>query len=129
MKKFLILLLIAPFSIWGQKDFDYTVFTTKSDIITKGRNGKDTMNLFLLRIFKKEANVLKCINPTNTGDTKVYELEYIGYQEDEFIYNVLSINGRKFTDISVRINPITPLIIISNMFNEGLGITQIVKNY
>lgn len=82
MKNILFLLLLSPLSLLAQRDFDYTLYTTKAVYIDSRdeRPGAkpDTLNLSLFRKFEKQANTLKSVSLVNTADAIEYKLEFAG---------------------------------------------------
>jgi hypothetical protein len=118
MKLFLLFLFFTPLSIFAQKDFDYTVFTTKSVQIKSHGEVSDTLNLTLSRKFEKQSNVLKAISTTNTADVVEYKLEYQGASFQTgcpvLMYRILKVNGEDFEKMFIFINPIDPTLIFKS---------------
>lgn len=88
----------------AQKDFDYTIYTSKADFENLDST-KTKCNLFLPRKIQKEANTLKIISTTNTAITELYTLEYIGYRPDNesFAYRVKD-------EITIYVNPVAAVV-------------------
>lgn len=97
--KLLFFLLFTSIFAMGQKDFDYSFFTTRAIF----DNGTDTMQLTLLRNIKKESNIIKIINITNTSDTWEYDVLYLGWSEDK---NSLIYQIRNTEQSNIYINPL-----------------------
>ncbi len=115
MKKLVFLLLMLPLSMQAQKDFDFKVFTNHLTA-TKNYEGKsDTVSAKMLLSFEKTANVIKAVNPTNTGDVTEYKIEYNGYSPTHrhFVYRVVKMDGEDVPNgMVIFINPILPTITV-----------------
>lgn len=83
----LAILLLAAVRINAQKDFDYTIYSTKADFFDID-SSKVGLHLTLFRKIQKESNVLKIISLVNTGDAETYNIKYVGYdiQSKSFLY-------------------------------------------
>lgn len=103
--KYLLLLLLLPFAATAQKDFDYTVNTTKCLMTIDNTDSLHQVTWF--RKIQKKADVLKIISLTNTADCITLHLHYIGYSTDTFTLT--------YTDDAqeiITINPLLPLVVI-----------------
>lgn len=94
MSRFCLLfmfLFAAPLVVCAQKDFDYTIYTTR---LSLRDSSEKTLELSVLRKFQKEGNRLKVVSLVNTGDAVEYKLAYLGaplkFGCPEFMYRILS---------------------------------------
>lgn len=122
MKSLILLFFLSPLMLFAQRDFDFTVFTTKAVHIDSRdeRPGAkpDTLNLSLFRKFEKSSNVLKEISFLNTGNVIEYEIEFVGasYQTGcpVLMYKVLKVDKQDIGERFVFINPMEPSIIFKS---------------
>jgi hypothetical protein len=87
MKYLFFFLLLLPLTLTGQKDFDYTFYTTQYGYIDEVN--KDTMDkLTVYMKLHKEAGTITLSSLTNSGDASQYQVNYIGYDipKQVFIY-------------------------------------------
>ena len=115
MKKLLFLFVLLPLSMQAQKDFDYKVFTNRLTATRNVEGKSDTIAAKMLRSFEKTANIIKAVNPTNTGDVTEYKIEYNGYSpmHKHFVYRVLKMDGEDVLNgMTIFINPILPTITV-----------------
>ena len=99
-----ILLFIISINATAQKDFDYTIYT--NNMVLSGMDSSyDGSKLFVLRKIHKEANVIKIISLTNTGDAQTFNIKYMGWDisSKSFIYHTEQ--GQ-----IIYINPIDPIV-------------------
>lgn len=110
MKNILFLLLLSPLSLLAQRDFDYTIYTTKANRVFAG----DTIELTLNVKFEKEANILKRVSLTNTGEAVQYQLQFIGASTltgcSVFMYQIVGDEKLKW----VFINPMEPSVMFKS---------------
>lgn len=101
MKSILFLLLLSPLSLLAQRDFDYTIYTTTANRVFAG----DTIQLNLNVKFEKQANILKRVSLTNTGEAVQYQLQYIGVSTltgcPVFMYQILGDEKLKYVFINL----------------------------
>jgi hypothetical protein len=96
--------MLAAVRASAQKDFDYTIYTTKADYSGIDSN-KVGLHVTLMRKVQKEANVLKIISLTNTGEAETYNISYVGWdiQSKYFLYVVKE--GK-----TIYVNPIEAIV-------------------
>jgi hypothetical protein len=94
MKMLLLSFLLVPVFCMAQRDFDYTFYTTKARMpasvlsghlpkekqVGSGPEDSAMLELTLPRKIDKQADVLKIISLTNTGDCQTYTLQFLGMQ-------------------------------------------------
>lgn len=109
MNKFMLLIiLMVPLFCSAQKDFDYTIYTSKAYY-----SGIDTaqtdLRLTLYRKIQKDANVIKFISINNTGDAITFNINYVGY--DSSTKSLVYTCGE---GIIIYCNPMIPSITIND---------------
>ncbi len=118
MKNLILLFFLSPLALFAQRDFDFTIFTTKAVHIGPIGEKSDTLNSSLFRKFEKASNVLKEISTLNTGNVIVYEIEFVGasYQTGcpVLMYKVLKVDKQDIGERFVFINPMEPSIIFKS---------------
>ena len=113
MKKLIsiVVCLLLVTVVYCQKDFNYTITTTKfKDTILTGS---------LLRTFKKENNQLQIINLINTGDSETYTLKYLGFtwDSDNTIWYLYTGTLNNIITCEFKICPTIPIVeVVSDMF-------------
>jgi len=124
MKKLILfsLLFLVPFLAQSQKDFDYTIYTTKAT--HEVDTSEQKLDISVLRKFKKEGNTLKVVSLVNTGDAVEYKLQYLGVQFEKdacavFQYKIIERDGKPVDQAIISINPVTPSVIISATGNKA----------
>jgi hypothetical protein len=112
MKTTLLLLLITiSFCTIAQRDFDYFIYTNNAYIcppICKDTLGTQRpLKLNLNKYIKKEGNTITIVNLTNSGNSDVYNVEFIGWSiaDEHLVY-------KSKNDDIIYINPLIPEVII-----------------
>lgn len=107
-------LVLLSLNASGQQDFDFTLSTSKMDMVANG----DSLNaLSILKHIEKTGNLIRISNPKNTGNSFEYKVQYIGFQPKDcqtvFTYVILDQTGEPLESQFIYIDPVLPLVIIS----------------
>lgn len=111
MRKLLFALLIClPAACLAQKDFDYSFYTTKFQVLTTDTSkARDSVpELFLIRHIKKEGSLLHIISAGNTGNSALWELTYIGWDsgDSNYLYEAHRVTaGQGERIIHIKVEP------------------------
>lgn len=121
MKFLIFVFLLVPLSIFGQKDFDYMIYTSKSTQKTIS----DSLVLYLNRNFEKRRNLLTEINNNDPTSIKTYEIRFLGGTNDKeswvLLYDIIKIDNQKVEGFLLKIDPVFPYVVIENK-NKNLYI-------
>lgn len=109
-----VYLVLLALNVAGQQDFDFTISTSKMDMVA---NGDSFNRLSIYKQIEKTGNLIRISNPKNTGNIFEYKVQYIGFQPKDcqtvFTYVILDVNGDPLESQFIYIDPVLPLVIIS----------------
>lgn len=116
--KYILLLLLLPFAATAQKDFDYTVYTSRAKMplvlpttLSKSAVGTDSLyDVAWPRKIEKQGNQLRVINLNNPTECAVYSLHYINFSSDPVNYFTI-LYGDDHGGV-ILVNPCIPLVTI-----------------
>lgn len=114
MKKLLLLLLFIPLLGYSQRDFDYSFYTDKMSYAPDTTFGHG-LYLSVNRKIQKEANEIRIISTTNTGDCEPFVVLFLGWDAHSacFLYKVIRQNVDSNVDI-IKVNPLESFITLEN---------------